>query len=93
MPNALLLPLASQEENALFMCRSFRLSHAQRVQLELLATAAQVTLNTLLLGAFAQVMGFYNEQRHFTLTCRSSVVMDNTMIWIESWGISPRSHC
>ncbi|QLH62599.1 non-ribosomal peptide synthetase [Serratia symbiotica] len=67
LPNAPLLPLASQEENARFMRRSFRLSHAQRVQLELLATAAQVTLNTLLLGAFAQVMGFYSEQRHFTL--------------------------
>ncbi|WP_291971376.1 non-ribosomal peptide synthetase [Candidatus Symbiopectobacterium sp.] len=67
LPDAPQLPLAEAAADAPFLRRHRRLSTSQVRQLSVLAGEHQVTLSVLLLGAFAQVLALYSQQRHFTL--------------------------
>lgn len=67
LPEAPQLPLAQATEHAPFIRRHWPLSERQAKRLSLLAGEQQVTLSVLLLGAFAQVLALYSQQRRFTL--------------------------
>ncbi|MCW2485252.1 amino acid adenylation domain-containing protein [Candidatus Symbiopectobacterium sp. NZEC127] len=67
LPDAPQLPLAEATADAPFLRRQRLLSASQVRQLGSLAGEHQVTLSVLLLGAFAQVLALYSQQRHFTL--------------------------
>ncbi|WP_280514774.1 amino acid adenylation domain-containing protein [Candidatus Symbiopectobacterium sp. 'North America'] len=67
LPDAPQLLLAEAAADAPFLRRHRRLSASQVRQLGALSGEHQVTLSVLLLGAFAQVLALYSQQRHFTL--------------------------
>ncbi|WP_440864152.1 amino acid adenylation domain-containing protein [Symbiopectobacterium purcellii] len=67
LPDAPQLPLAEAVADAPFLRRHRLLSASQVRLLGSLAGEHQVTLSVLLLGAFAQVLALYSQQRHFTL--------------------------
>lgn len=68
MSDAPTLPLDEDaKQDAPFVRRQWHLSCTQREHLDQLACGHHVTLNVLLLGAFAQVLALYGQQRRFTL--------------------------
>ncbi|WP_330985439.1 MULTISPECIES: amino acid adenylation domain-containing protein [Enterobacterales] len=67
LPDAPSLPLINASSSAPFVRRQRLLSHAQHEQLRQLAACHRLTPTMLILGAFAQVLAFYSEQRRFTL--------------------------
>ena len=67
LPMAAALPLAAATDSGRFSRRAFRLSMAQSEHLNASAAARGTTLNALMLGAFAEVLGAWSRTRRFTL--------------------------
>lgn len=67
LPMAAALPLAAAADSRRFSRRAFRVTTEQSGRLNAWATARGATLNALMLGAFAEVLGMWSQTRRFTL--------------------------